>query len=283
MFADAWIQAQEQLQTIIADVISYLPTLIVGVVVALIAFAIARRLRRVGNRIAKRTNAPVSVETLLVNTIYAVALVLAAMVTLAALGVNVAALIAGLGVSGLVIGFALKDILENLLAGSLILIQRPFEPGQVINVSGHTGVVTAVRLRDTTIRNFENLEIIVPNRTVYTSVLVNYSAYDIRRREFSIGLDYSDDLRHDVQQIIDTIKQVEGVSAGEEPIVRIEEFGDSSINARVYYTVDQQEADYFVTHTRVMTALQEKAQEVGINIPYPHVTLVYRGEGEAAA
>lgn len=274
MFVDAWNQALEQFETLIADVITFLPTLLVGVLVGLITFMIAVRIRNWGRRIAKRTNAPLSVETLIVNTMYITALLIATMITLGSLGVNVAALVAGLGVGGIIVGYALKDILENFLAGALILIQRPFDVGEAITVSGHTGVVTQIKLRDTRLRNFENLEIIIPNRTVYNADIINYGTYNMRRRGFGIGLGYSNNLQEDVRQIIDVVKGVEGVSGDEEPMVRLEEFGDSSINGKIFYTVKQNEADYFAVHTQVIIALQQLANELGIDIPYPHVQVL---------
>ena len=128
----------DQLLILRDQFIAYIPQLIAGVLVGIIMLGCVRLVRRWATKIALRTEAPPEVEQLIINSIYFFSICVGLTITLAVLGVNVMGLIAGLGLSGLAVGFALKDIIENLLAGALILLQRPFTLGETIELEDIT-------------------------------------------------------------------------------------------------------------------------------------------------
>ncbi len=276
MLAQALADAAGQFQSMLASVIAYAPTLLAGVVVGIASYFAARAMRRWGERAARRANAPISVERLIVNTTYAVALALAVVVTLAVLGVNVAGMIAGLGVGGLVIGFALKDIIENLLAGALLLIQRPFNLGDTIEVKGILGKVTRIELRSTTVNSVDGMYVIIPNRDVYTSVITNYTASVVRRRGVSLGIGYDEKLPAALDALMAAARGVEGVATGPEPFFAMDDFGDSAITGTLFYYINTENHDFNATHARVLAALQDVATTKQIDLPYPTSVVINR-------
>jgi small conductance mechanosensitive channel len=276
LLTKALADATGQFQSMLAGVIAYAPTLIAGIIVGVASFIVARTARHWGERAVRRAHTHVSVERLIVNTIYAVALALAAVVTLAVLGVNVAGMIAGLGVGGLVIGFALKDIIENLLAGALLLIQQPFSLGDTIQVEDITGTVTHIELRATTMNAIDGTNVIIPNRDVYTSVITNYTASIIRRRGVSLGIGYDEKLPAALDALMGAARGVEGVATDPEPFFAMDDFGDSAITGTLFYYINTENDDFNKTHARVLAALQDVANTKQIDLPYPTSIVINR-------
>ena len=225
MFNDFFAQLLDQLQTVRDRVIAYIPQLIAGLLVGAIAVVCVRLIRRWAERIALRTEAPPEVERLIINSVCFSSIVVGLTITLSVLGVNVMGMIAGLGLSGLVVGFALKDIFENLLAGALILIQRPFIPGHIIEIGDIMGTVTNVEIRATTLRTYDNVEVVIPNRTVYSSVIQNLSTYPTRRRQVSLGFGYGENLGEAIQILMDRLQNTNGVAVDPAPFVTLDDFG----------------------------------------------------------
>lgn len=153
-------------------VIGYLPRFTAGLAAALVVFVIAGLLRNRGRVILDQIDADPQLELLLLRTLHISTLVLGLVVVLGIWGIDVLGLIAGLGVIGLAVGFALRDILENFLAGILLLLQRPFSLGDQIEVEGRSGAVSDISLRATTLLSEEGEEVIIPNAKVYSGVII---------------------------------------------------------------------------------------------------------------
>jgi small-conductance mechanosensitive channel len=243
--------------------------LVGGLLVGMIMLVCVRLIRRWAQQIALRTDGTPEVEQLIVNSIYFFSISIGLTITLSVFGVNVMGMIAGLGLSGLAVGFALKDIIENLLAGALILIQRPFDLGEVIELEGITGAVTHIQIRSTTLRTFDNVEVVIPNRTVYGAVIRNYNTYPVRRRQVSLGFGYGENLGEAIQILMDKLQSIEGVSDDPAPFITLNDFGDSAVIGTLYYYIDTEQFSYADTHTMVVQALQEVVKDREIDLPYP--------------
>jgi small-conductance mechanosensitive channel len=278
IFAAAFQDALAELQQMLASAIAYLPRLLAGIVVAVAAWLLARWLRGWAGRIARRARVPDAVSGLIANAAYVVALLLGVTVTLAALGVQVYALVTGLGIGGLVIGFALKDIIENLIAGVLLLVQRPFDPGDLVSVGGVTGHVTGVHLRATTLKTLDNEEVVIPNADVYTGQITNYSTYLRRRRRVSLAIDFTEDLARVAQIVLDAVRAVEGVAADPAPSIALDDFGDNAISGTLYYYIDTSAHDYVGTHNAVVRAVQEAVNRTAVQLPIPTSVVITRSE-----
>ena len=276
MFNDAFIKLVDQFSPILDRVIAYIPQLAGGLLVSAIMVVCVRLIRRWAQQVALRVDGPPEVEQLIINSIYFFSIAVGITITLSVLGVNVMGMVAGLGLSGLAVGFALKDIIENLLAGALILVQRPFALGEAISLEGVTGTVTHIQIRSTTLCTFDNTEVVIPNRTVYGAIIKNYSTYPVRRRQVSLGVGYGENLGEAIQILMDKLQSVEGVADDPAPFITLDDFGDSAVTGMLYYYIDTKQSDYVGTHTAVIQALQEVVKERDLDLPYPTKVVINR-------
>jgi len=203
--------------------------------------------------------------------IFAVAILL----SLDALGINVVPFVAGAGVAGIAIGFAAKDTLSNLIAGILLIMDRPFEVGDRIEVwsapknSATWGDVINIGLRATKIRTTDNIVIIIPNNEIMMRDIVNYTTIstDIRVR-IAIGVSYDTDIQKAKSVIVDVAKTAEWVSDDPPPKVVVRRFGESSVDLelRVWIKDARKRMD---TISFMTDNIKEAFDREGIEIPYP--------------
>ena len=203
--------------------------------------------------------------------IYTVGIIL----TLDVLGFNIMPFVAGAGVAGIAIGFAAKDTLSNLIAGVLLIIDRPFEVGDRIEVwsapknAATWGDVIHIGLRATKIRTTDNIVIIIPNNEIMKRDIINYTTVtkEIRVR-IPIGIAYDADSKKAKELIIKTALELDWVMQEPAPKVVVRNFGDSAVDleARIWISRPRRRMD---TISHVTDRVKEVFQEEGIEIPYP--------------
>ena len=203
--------------------------------------------------------------------LYVTAIILA----LDIVGINVMPFIAGAGVAGIAIGFAAKDTLSNLIAGVLLIIDRPFEIGDRIEVwsapagSATWGDVIDIGLRATKIKTTDNIVIIIPNNEIMKRDIVNYTIIStLIRVRVNIGVSYEADISQAKTIILDVAQRMEWVSASPPPKVVVRNFGDSSVDLqlRVWIQDARRRMD---TISFVIDNVKEAFDQAGIEIPYP--------------
>ena len=222
------------------------------------------------------------------RTVRFIILALGAVLALDLLGLNIAPLLAGAGVMGLALSLAAKDTLSNLIAGVLLIMDRPFKVGDRIelwsapNETGTWGDVIEIGLRATKIRNPDNLVIVVPNSQIMVRDIINYtmSGEDIRLRiPFSVA--YESDIDRAKVLLIDAAKKVEGVKLSPEPIVIVRGFGPSDVQIQLRVWILEAR-----NRRRIADEITGKAvaafAEAGVEIPYPKRELIIHGESEQA-
>ncbi len=184
-------------------------------------------------------------------------------------------LIAGLGIAGFTIGFALQDVAKNFVAGILLLIQQPFEIGDAIEVSDFGGTVLDISLRATELRTWDGRRVFIPNGDIFVSPIVNFSRAMRRRIEISIGVAPDSDLDHVARVTLDTIaKKVSGVLTDPAPQVIFSQFGESTIDLKVLYWIDTGEAGVFQAQDEGVRSIKEAFEDRGIGMPYPTRTIL---------
>ena len=154
------------------------------------------------------------------------------------LGTVVSSLIAGAGITAIILGFAFKDIGKNLLAGVLLAINRPFSIGNIIEVDGFKGVVKGLDMRTTHIRNVEGKDIYIPNAMIIKNVLVNYTKDGLLRLEFDIGLDIPSNVEKAKELIMNFLAREPNILTNPAPNVITTEIGEFTINIKVLFWVD---------------------------------------------
>lgn len=182
---------------------------------------------------------------------------------------NPADLIAGLGVSSVAIGFAFKDILQNWLAGILILMRQPFEIGDQIVVNGFEGTVERIETRATIIRQYDGQRIVVPNSEIYTNSVKVITAHELIRSQYDIGLGYDQPREKAFKILRKTIKETTGVSS-EKPIDILPwDQADSWLTVRVRWWTDSERANVVKVFSDVILNTQNAMDEAGIDLPFP--------------
>jgi small-conductance mechanosensitive channel len=212
--------------------------------------------------------------------------VTAGILALDVLGLNIMPFIAGAGIVGIAIGFAAKDTLSNLIAGVLLIIDRPFEVGDRIEVwsapanSATWGDVVDIGLRATKIRTTDNIVIIIPNNVIMTRDIVNYTSItDEIRIRIPIGIAYDADVNKAKEVIIRVSLELDWVMGeSSPPKVVIKSFGDSAVNleARVWIKDPRRRMD---TISHITDRVKEVFQEEGIEIPYPKRDIFIKKSG----
>lgn len=196
---------------------------------------------------------------------------LATILTLNALGVNIGSLIAALGLFSVAVGFAAQTSISNLISGIFLLIDAPFQIGDVVDIGGTTGVVLSIDLLSTKLRTFDNIFIRIPNETVLKSNIKNYAKFDIRRIEAIVGISYEDDISKAKNVIMNFIKSSNIFLAEPEPMILVQELADSSVNLSVRVWVKR--SDFLAAKDFLVQGIKEELDSNGITIPYPQIVV----------
>ena len=190
-------------------------------------------------------------------------------------GVNVGTLVAGLGIGGLAIALAARETLENLLGSFTIFLDKPFVVGDMVNVSGITGVVENVGFRSTRLRTLEKSYVTLPNKKMVDSELDNLSLRTFRRANFSIGLTYSTSIEQmkaivkDIQEYIDNHP-----NTNQDGRVRFKEFGNSSLDIMVVYFVDTMDwTTYLDVKEEINYRIMEIVKARGASFAFPSTSV----------
>jgi small-conductance mechanosensitive channel len=191
---------------------------------------------------------------------------------------DVTGFVAGLGIAGLTVGFALQDIARNFVAGVLLLVRQPIKIGDAVKIDEYAGTVQAVNTRDTIIKTWDGETVILPNVDVFGSAIVNYSARSYRRRTVRIGLGYGQDVAQARHTFLEAIRGVEGVAADPPVTVHAEELGDSALTLAARFWLNQETHNLFDVHSMVIRAILDAAAREKIDLPYPTQTVRLQGK-----
>ena len=204
---------------------------------------------------------------MLVGTVQRVTVLVGLVVGVSMLGVNIGPLLAMIGAAGLVIGLALQGTLSNFASGILILMNRPYDVGHVINAGGVLGKVEAMNLVSTSILTFDNQLMLVPNNQIWNGVITNVTGKPTRRVDLTFGIGYSDDVEKAMRIIGDLIAAHPKVRADPAPVIRVHELADNSVNiiARPWAATP----DYWGVYWDLIAGVKARFDEESINIPFP--------------
>lgn len=170
----------------------------------------------------------------------------------------------------LAIGFALKDVIKNFVAGIFIYTDGPFRIGDWIEWDDHSGVVEDISLRVTRVRTFDNELLTVPNSTLTDGVIKNPVEGDMLRRTFVFGIGYEDDIEEATEIIIDEATAHEEIMNEPGPSVRVTTLGDSSVGLQARIWIENpSRADFVRVKSEFVHATKEALDEADIDIPYP--------------
>jgi small conductance mechanosensitive channel len=253
---------------------------VISFLLILVAFwFIARLGRGAVRRGLDRSKLPVSslAQDFFIKMTGRLIMLVGVIIAIAQLGIEVAPLLAGLGIAGLVIGFALQDTLSNFASGMMILIYRPFDVGDVVEAGGVMGKVDQMNLVSTMVLTFDNQMLVVPNKQIWGGVIRNVTHQDTRRVDMTFGIGYSDDIPKAEKVLSEILSGHEKVLKDPEPVIRLHELGDSSVNfiVRPWSKTDE----YWDVYWDVTREVKRRFDEEGISIPFPQRDVhIYREE-----
>ncbi|MDD6031509.1 MAG: mechanosensitive ion channel family protein [Kiritimatiellae bacterium] len=190
-------------------------------------------------------------------------------IALGRLGVDVGPLVASLGVTGVVLGFAFKESLGSLAAGLMIALNHPFKVGDYVTVAGVEGAVVELNMMATVLSTADNKKVTVPNNAVWGRAITNFSALGKRRVDVQVGVAYGTDLAKAREVALQALAKVPGVLAEPAPAVAVASLEDSEVvfNVRPWSTC----ADYWAVHSAAQVAVMEAFEKAGFDIPFPQL------------
>jgi len=189
------------------------------------------------------------------------------LIAISQLGISLGPLLAGLGIAGFILGFALQDSLSNFASGMMMLMYRPFDVGDVVEAGGVSGKVSHMSLVNTTFMTFDNQRLVVPNNLIWQSVITNVTAQHTRRVDLMFGISYGDDIEKAERVLQEIVEEHEAVLDDPEPMIKLHELGDSSVNFIVRPWVKT--SDYWDTYWELTRAVKLRFDKEGISIPFP--------------
>ena len=197
-------------------------------------------------------------------------------------GFKAGQLVSALGIGSVAIGFAFKDIFQNLLSGILILLGEPFRIGDSIIVNGMEGTVEDIQVRATYLRSYDGRRLVIPNATVYTSPITVNTAYTQRRCEFVVGIGYEDDIAKAKQIIIEILNNDQLVLSQPSFTVIMTALADFSVNLTIRWWINTQETNIPASISEIQEKVKIAFSQHGINIPYPIQELKMTNNTDAA-
>ena len=237
--------------------------------------------KRVVERSCENSSLDVSVllKNILISGSGGTVMVMGVLIALSQIGISLGPMLAGLGVAGFVIGFALQDTLGNFAAGAMILIYRPYDVDDFVEVTGASGLVKKMNLVSTTITTFDNQTLVVPNSKIWGDVIKNVTAQKVRRVDLEFGIGYSDDVEHAERVLQDIVASHEMVLTKPETMIKLHSLGDSSVNFVVRPWTKTE--DYWDVYWDITREVKLRFDKEGISIPFPQRDVHLYSEGQA--
>lgn len=220
-----------------------------------------------GRAVSGMRNMSELLKRFFVHTVQNLTKIIGAIVALSMLEINIGPLVAALGAAGFIIGFALQGTLSNFASGLMILIYRPYDLGNVVNLAGITGTVNSMTLVSTTLKLPDNQVVVIPNNSIWGSTITNITGSDTRRVDMVFGIGYNDDINKTEEVLADILQNHPLILDDPEPVIKVHELADSSVNFVVRPWVKT--ADYFTVYWDVTRTVKQRFDEAGISIPYP--------------
>ncbi|MGY3091267.1 small conductance mechanosensitive channel [Hymenobacter sp. UYAg731] len=279
-FSIAW----QKINQMGRDFMALLPNLLFGLVVFVVFIFIARGVQSLVERLVQNRGQSQSLKLLLSRLSYVATLMLGILITVTIMvpSFTPASLLSALGVGGVAIGFAFKDIFQNFLAGVLLLVTEPFKIDDQIRYKDFEGTVETIQTRATTIKTYDGRRVVIPNAELFINAVTVNTAYDKRRLQYDIGIGYGDDIGQARQLIIEAMKGVEGVMADPAPEALVVDLAGSSVNIRARWWINPpRRADIMGAQDRVLEAIKNTLTAHGIDLPFPTQQILWHDQTEA--
>lgn len=275
--------AWAKVQAMIDGLIIMLPNFVLAVIVFALFYAVAKTFKRLVRRLTRRHRQARSLGLVLGRLSQGIIILVGLFVALSIVIPSFKAgdLIQLLGISGVAIGFAFRDILQNFLAGILILLTEPFKIDDQIIFKEFEGTVENIQTRATTIRTYDGRRIVIPNSDLFTNSVTVNTAFEHRRLEYDIGIGYGDDIDRAKQLILEAIASVDKVLKDPPPEALVMELADSTVNIRArWWVTPPRRAEALDSRDKVLSAIKKRLTANGIDLPFPTQQILFHDQTE---
>lgn len=260
------------------------PQYLINIVGALLVFVIGRWvamiLVRVLRRVLDRAKTDPMLSNFVGNVAYVLLLAVVIMAALELVGVDTTSLVAVMAAAGFAIGMALQGSLSNFAAGLMLVVFKPFRIGDFIEAAGTSGVVEEIHIFNTIMRTGDNVQKIVPNGSITSGNITNFTAKPTRRIDLEVGCGYGDDLREVKAYLENLLQQDDRILQDPAPVVAVNELGESSVNFVVRPWVKKE--DYWDVRWKLTEQIKVDFDERGFSFPFPSRDVYVHQEVEAA-
>lgn len=274
--------AYQRLQELQTDVLRQLPSLVLGVLVFVAFLLLARLAKSLVQRL--RTSRKHRNLTLVLGRLAQWAVVLVGLlvaVTIAFPSFTPANLVGALGITGIAVGFAFRDLFENFLAGILILIAEPFRINDQIVFGEFEGTVENIETRATMIRTYDGRLVVIPNAELFKNSVIVNTAFPSRRLQYDFGIGYADDVQQAKKIMLEAIRDLEGVRKDPPPDALLVHLGQSSVQIRLRWWIEPpRRADALDIADRVLTVVKTALHAEGIDLPFPIQHVLFHDQTE---
>lgn len=256
---------------LIAGGLEFGKNLLAAIVVYFVGRYVVKLINRLVAKTMQKREVDPAVQSFVGSVLNIILMILLILSVIGALGVQMTSFAALLASAGMAVGMALSGNLQNFAGGLVILLLRPYKIGDFIEINDETGTVKAIQIFNTIILTPDNKTIFIPNNAISSGVLINYSHENLRRVDFTFRVDYGTDFKS-VREVLDAMIQEDSrIEKTPEPFVGIAELAGSSVNIvmKVWVKSDLYWDIHYDYNERVYT----KFNEVGINFPFPQLTV----------
>jgi small conductance mechanosensitive channel len=277
------LTALDKIQNMYNNFVFMLPNIVLAVIVFGIFFLAGRGIRAAVRRLTRKHRQARNLGLVLGRLAQGTTLLIGLFVALSIVIPTFQAgdLVQLLGISGVAIGFAFRDILQNFLAGILILLTEPFRIDDQIVFKDFEGTVENIETRATTIRTYDGRRIVIPNAELFTNSVTVNTAFDNRRLEYDVGIGYGDDIEQAKQLILEAIASIDEVLQNPAPDALVVDLAESTVNIRARWWIQPPtRSDALDTQDRVLTAIKNTLTSNGIDMPFPTQQVLFHDQTE---
>ena len=251
----------------------------VKIALALLIFIVGRWLAKKAvtftHKMMTRSRLDETVANFLGRIIYGLLLVIVVLAALSKVGVQTTSVVAILGGAAVAIGLSLKDQLSNFAAGIMIVTFRPFVRGDYVQISSHTGTVTEITLVNTHLTTTNNHDVIIPNSSITTSAVINYTALPNRRVDITVGIGYDADIKTAKDVMLNLATSNPKAFTDPAPVIRVTNLGDNSVDLtlNVWTTND----DWWSMQCDLLEQFKYALDDNKIDMPFPQRSVHVKG------
>lgn len=250
------------------DFVRSIPNLLTALVIFIVSIYVARSLGRLVKRVLEARKAPEGASQLLSELTRVSVIVVGTILALQRF-FDVTAFLAGLGIIGFTVGFALQDVMKNFAAGIILLIQQPFHVDEVIGTAGFDGTVLRIDLRSTELKALDGRIVNIPNADILAHPIVNYTRADRRRIELPVGVGYKTDPDSARRAVLEAVEKVPGFVTEPPPLVGFSNFGDASLELTAFFWIDTARTNPIAARDAALSLVKEALDRKKISVASP--------------